>query len=399
MKTPDAATVDLRGGFRPSECFKRFARSGAVLAGAFALSATAVGCGGGVDGAEGEAFEIETRAQDLKPEHWRQWSSTTAATAINTDPAICSNKVGFLLTVRNSDQKYYVRRTVLAENPTWDDVGNRQFLSAPSCTMQEPYPGDDNKFLLAGKSTDNRIYAVEGVLPNPTGPVPPLPTWTGAWAQVSSTQYSGSSNARPAIGSNGSRVVLTFVNSNRVYAHYRTLPYSSSSWSSRVSAPVFPQGVTTNGIPAITYMSGSTNKFVVLVRATAGGSTGLYWIYFNGTSFEGNWSQGFVPFAVDSDPAMEWDNIHDALTIYFKSGNEVLQTSISGPGGIGVWPFYSIPQQPGTVILGAPRAVFGGGIEGIRSAVVRGYDSNLSSSNQSKGILRTEVFGTPSPWP
>ncbi len=403
MNARNETEVAVREEVRSRAVLERFTRSKAALAATLALGVALAGCGGVVDGDaededEDESAELGTRTQDLRSDAWRTWSSASADTAIDTDPSICSNQVGYFVTVRNSDQRFHVRRTVQQTNPAWKQFGTRQFASAPTCTMQQPYPGSGNKFLLAGKGTDNRVYVVEGLLPAAApGAPPPNPDWTGSWTEVSSTQYSGN-NGRPALGSNGSRVVLAFLNGSRVNARNQTLPYSASSWSSPpAQSPVFPSGVTVSGIPAITYISGSTNKFVVMVRGLTSGGAGLFWIYFNGTSFDGDWTQAFIPSAVDSDPAMDWDTTYNALTVYFRSGNEIIQTSVTLPGGLGVWPFYPIPASSSTVILGAPRAVFGGGIEGIRSAVVRGYDSQTPQSN--RGLLLSEVFGIPSPWP
>lgn len=401
MNARKETVVGVRGQIRDRGALERLTRSTLALTATFALGVAVVGCGGGVEGEEagdeGPPAKIETRTQDLHSDAWRDWSSGMSAdTAIDTDPSICSNQVGYFVTVRNSDQRYYVRRTVQQTNPAWKQFGTRQFASAPTCTMQQPYPGSSNKFLLAGKGTDNRVYVVEGLLPTATpGVSPPNPDWTGSWAEVSSTQYTGN-NGRPALGSNGERVVLAFLNGSRVNARNQTLPYSGSGWSSPpAQSPVFPSGVAVSGIPAITYISGSTDKFVVMVRGVASGGSGLYWIHFNGTAFEGDWAQGFVPYAVDSDPAMDWDTTYDALTVYFKSGSDILQTSVTNPGSLGVRPFYAIPRGSGTAVLGAPRAVFGGGVEGMRAAAVRGYGPQTTQQN--RGILLTETFSHASP--
>lgn len=52
--------------------------------------------------------------------------------------------------------------------------------------------------------------------------------------------------------------------------------------------------------------------------------------------------------------------------------------------------------DPSAVILVAPRALWGGGIEGKRSLVVRGYDK-LTSGDVCNGLLLTEEVRSPPP--
>jgi len=382
--------------FRASRVYGRIVRAATGLSVIGALSLLGSGCS--VETGALQEPDTGTETQALHENAWRNWSSREASTAINDEPTICSNTVGYVVGVRNSDQRYYLKRTSFSTNPNWKQFGTKTFSSPPSCSMQYAYPDTNPLFLLAGKGTDNRIYVIEGTLPTATDLVPPNPDWTGPWAQVSSSEFSGSSNGRPALGTNNSRVVLTYLNNNRIYARYRNLPYGSNSWSSVVTAPQFPAGVTVTGIPAITYVRGSTNRFTIMVRGTNAGATGLYWIYFTGTAFQGSWGQAFIPGTISSDPAMEYDTVYNALTLYYRSGNEVIQTSVAHPGELGSRPFWPIPNLASTTVLGAPRVVFGGGIEGNRAAVIRGHDSAIPTANKNRGHLLAEVFHAPSPW-
>ena len=91
-------------------------------------------------------------------------------------------------------------------------------------------------------------------------------------------------------------------------------------------------------MPAITFISGSINKLLVMVRGTSDGVAGLYWIFFNGTVFGGSaWNQAFTGgVTVSSDPALEYDRDNGAVTLYFRSGNDVLQISVTQPGEFGI---------------------------------------------------------------
>src|SRR5690606_11921423 len=100
---------------------------------------------------------------------WRNWSGRTAATDIDSAPAVCSNHWSpYFVFTRNTDQRYYVKSQGYIPNPAWKQFGFRQFVSAPSCVYQKPLTDlnampTDHRFLVAGKSTDSRIYVVEGI--------------------------------------------------------------------------------------------------------------------------------------------------------------------------------------------------------------------------------------------
>lgn len=392
MKTQDEMTahVNKRSGARA--LLARVARSGAAATVAALLTA-GVGC----SGADGfEAAELETRSQDLPGEVWKPWfSSLIADTDVSSDPAICNpGNIAWFIATQNTDSRYYLKSAALSLNPAWKQFGSRQFNSAPTCASQKT---TDFKFVLAGRSTDGRIYAIEGVQPPLTSPMPSNPNWTGPWAQVSGTTYSGS-NGSPALGSNGSRVILAFKNGSRVSVHQQLLPYSSSGWNTTpINSPNFPAGVSVSGIPAVTYISGPTNRFVVMVRGTTSSGAGLYWIYFTGTAFQGSWAQAFIPSTVSSDPALEYDPDYGAMTLYFRSGDEVIQTSVQVPAQLGINSFDPIPNYVNADLRGAPRAATPAGIEGTHTVIIRGHEDSVTT-NPNRRIMWAETAGDPSPW-
>jgi hypothetical protein len=347
--------------------------------------------------------EVGTRTQAVHPNFWDPWSSRLADRDIAVDPAICSNVKGYFITVRgSSDNRYYVNSTGFSTNPDWKQFGTRSFNSSPTCTMQSPNPPAsgpvDKRFVLAGKSSDNTIWAIEGILPESNEQVPPNPDWTGPWAQVSTTQMAGN-NGRPAVASSGTRVGLVYVDNNRLYARYRNLPYGSNSWqpASPIAAPAFPSGAVVSGIPAITWMDGSVDKFVVMVRGL-NVDPAVYWIYFSGSAFQGSWAQAALPPPINSDPAMEWDYVFNALTVYWRGDNHVLQASVQQPPQLVLVTAYPMPTPAGAVLSGAPRATFNGGIEGRRAAVIRGYYPAVPTADRPKSYLYAEVNGTPDPF-
>lgn len=378
------------------------------LAGAV-LGVALAGCATG-DGSERQNPEIAALRQAVGTpgmaasgvDAWRSWGLQETDTPIDSDPALCSNLgAGFFVVTRNADLRYYVRMTFVVTNPEWKQFGLRQFVSSPSCVFQQPFFSlsdlpSDQLFLMAGKSTDGRIYTIEGTLVGGGTEFPLNPDWTGPWVQVSPTQYSPT-NGHPALGSDRNRVVVTFLNDNRIHAHAQTLPYTSgpAGWGPRIDGPTLPSGVTANGVPAIVYVGGATNRFVVMVRGVSGGVPGLYWIYFDGTAFLGNWSRLSIPEVVDSDPSLEWDGHNDTITVYFKTvDNRITQTSAHRVEDLGVYPLHLVDElEDNFVILGAPRAVFGASIEpnGLRGVVARGYDIDRSTEeNRDMWVLHAQ---------
>jgi len=372
-----------------------------TLAGLACAGALAFGCAfDGADlAAKGQAIGVPGSTLD-----WRSWYAFPTATNIDSDPALCGNAgTAWFFAVRNSDQRYYVQSHHYIGNPEWKQFGARQFNSAPSCVFQQPFwdtttSPSDKLFLMAGKSIDNRIYVIQGEF---TGEFVPgdsfameNPDWTGPWAQLSATTYSGT-NGLPALGSSRERVVVTFLDGGRLYAHAQTLPYTNSAaaWGGRIQGPLLPSGVTASGVPAIIYMDGATESFVVMIRGTAGTTAGLYWVYFDGSQFVGPWHQTPTTNPVDSDPSLEWDGNHDTVTVYFRTGNAVTQTSAHLAEDLGVYAYKELDELgEDQVILGAPRAVFGASIEasGARGVAVRGYDWQASEPNLSAWVLHIQ---------
>lgn len=377
----------------------RLARSGAVLGAAAALLVGAPGCSG-VEGYEDPV--LDTVSDDLREGAWKPWfTGLFATTDLNSDVALCNvrNNLAYFLVAQTTASQYQIRSFGRIANPVWATASTRTFNSAPTCTP-ERFPGTtDGRFLIAGRaSLDGRIYVAQGLQgPNPAGSgTPPNPTFTIPFTQINATAFTGT-NGHPALATSNSRVALVFKNGNRVTAHRQTLPYSATNWGGAINSPLLPAGVTAAGVPAIVFASGALNKFVVTIRGTNAGVDGLYWIFFNGNTFEGTWTQAFTPVTVSSDPALEYDRDFSALTLYFRSGNNVLQTSVTQPGEFGIRTYVPIPNLANASLRGAPRAAWPAGIEGIRTVAIRGFDNNVSA-NRNRHIMSSETIGVQDPF-
>jgi hypothetical protein len=389
MKSQDAVFSVAMGWLAGS--LEHLGRSRVLVAvGAIGMAFAACTSGGG------NAEPTATHAAALISDEWKggfgEWPFHGP---ITTDPAVCSNHPTyfFVAGLDDSDKKYYVNWQLHpASGTTWTAFGTRQFSSAPSCVFEKPFrfsnPPTDFKFVLAGKGTDNRIYAVPGHQPVTT----PMqnPTWDGAWAEAktsteTSPTYAGN-YGRPAIGSNGNLIALVFLNSDRkVHARTHATPFANNGWSALKDGPALPAGVTSDGIPAITYDRGPNsrpiNKFVVAVLGVSNGSAGIYWIYFDGNAW-GSWNQAFLTEPVLSDPALEYDDQSNALSLYFKTDTgTILSTSSVQPEDFGVDPIEPVGTTGPSGSVSAPRAVFGAGFElGLRTVVTRGWAFTPSNS-------------------
>jgi hypothetical protein len=413
MKTHHTVRAASVARARLSSAFDRLARWRAVCV-ASAMCATVAGCGGNRE--DVRPAPTETKTSTLLSSQWKgSFGVLPFHGNISTDPAVCSNRRGYFFAVGrdDADQKYYVN---VATHPfvgtTWTAFGMKQFSSAPTCAFEKPYryahppTTAEMKFVLAGKGSDNRLYAVPGhqVL---SGYPPPNPTWDSAWAELKAPSetaptYSGN-YGRPALASTGSVIVVTFLavvnvngtNETHIQARTRATPYASNSWSAIKDGPKLPTGVTADGVPAIAYdrgpASAAINKFVVMIRGISSGTAHLYWVYFDGNNW-GSWTQAAVFNPVLSDPALEYDDQTDALTLYFKDYQGVdgqgapEATIVSASVPSADWFGYHAEEVVGTELSGslsAPRAVFGGSYEtGIRMVMSRGYPKGAPSSSQ-----------------
>ncbi len=382
--------------------------------GAF-LCIGALGCGSVGGAGELDSEATGTEGQAFLTLGWKNWGEIGNGAfdfpfAIDSTPIVCGNQASlwFIVARRggtgSNAQKYYTKafdnRVWGAENTLFSS--SKQFWSGPACSMFFPYGVADGRFLLAGKALDNKIYAREGLADAvrngtmvgnvPTNVSPAAAAAGSSWVQVGTGTYADGSadgtNGFPALATNGNKFVLAARNGNQVQAFYRLV--AGTTWTS--TSKSLPTGVTGKGVPAITYMVGNTNKFLILVRTNAGGSSdGMHWIYHDGTAFLGSWASVSVPSpGVKSDPAAEFgfsltnpaDPNYWWLTVYYgttdaSDGNKfkIKQVTVRTPNqipGTASYPHAFIDPSSSYTLVAPPRALFARAIEaGYRSAVTR----------------------------
>jgi hypothetical protein len=320
------------------------------------------------------------------------------------DPAACDveSLAMALVSTDAVTQRYRVfginRQTL---SPSWTEYGTRTFGTRPACVRyQASYP--DANFVVAGRglatstgAQDRRIFTslAQWNLQPFSGPTPATP-----WTAVSGDTYQ--TNGSPALATSGFGALLTFLGDDaRLYAHYQDYPYSGSNWGARVQAPALPSGWQAQGAPAVAFTHGAAGKFQIIVRARMNNMNRLYTLYFyidRFTNWAGSpattssWTQvNTGSNVVDSDPAFAFDPFLPSATLYFRSGNDIIQTSGVGPQ-LGTLPRAPVVEfHPDTpTMVGAPAAQGGSGVDHGRNLVVtRASDNQLYACESEAGVV------------
>ena len=100
-------------------------------------------------------------------------------------------------------------------------------------------------------------------------------------------------------------------------------------------------------------------------------------INFQDTTFNTNtWSQIVASntYPIDSDPGLEWNDDEQTLTLYYRSNEQIIQTSGLN-GQLGTLPFTPVSGSSGHEFTGAPQAIGNTRIEfGSHAVIARGTD-------------------------
>jgi len=418
-------TIQVGARMSSGSCWKRWLAACAGVA----LGSATLGCS---SVAEGERESVGVNASSLTPEAWRNFGHLTNTkqkphepmSGTNVSFPIADEPIAFstvplmsTVAVRNSsDKKYYLRTIITYNDSLWAKFDGKAFSSPPAATHFAAYSDGASipnpySFAIAGKHTSiagnadsAKIFVMIGTAYNGADSANPQPPTAGTWAEISSHAYTNPGEGYPALSTSGSRVVLALravdsspgVNQQRIFTFHRSTS-AGGTWSSRISAPLFPSGMVPVGTPALAYLkdaedSSYANKFVIMTRLQSGG---LAWILYNPSAVNawGSWLQAFIPTPLTSDPAVDWDPTHKIMTLYYKitagdGQTEVVNTSVPNPGGIGAYPFHYIDQLGNATLYGSPRATMGGGREVTRRMLVfRGYMPETPVSERDRTIV------------
>ncbi len=218
----------------------------------------------------------------------------------------------------------------------WGNYGTRSFASGPACTFRENDSSGRPGFVIAGKDLNSgAIFASAGVM-GPSGNPPGNPTATTVFSQVGTGTYNrtiGSVDGSPALatgGINQTRIVMTFMAGQSIYAYVHNEPYTSGAWSGLITGPALPNGWVAQGAPAITWLP---EAYYIIVHARNGSSDRFFVTHFNSDSeffsdFSGRqvsaWEMQPDIGHIDKAPAI---GNSDYLTVYFLNGNKLMQTT------------------------------------------------------------------------
>lgn len=377
---------------------------------AVALVLVAVACGGEADevgaevGAEVGMVGAELRCHDGYGNPYNDpncpWKSLSRLTPFESNndishrmsPAVCAGDESTLLTISvDPSNRYRTLQSHWFGAPQWGWYGSRTFVSKPACSLRESDAEGRAGFVVAGKSTDNRIYASAGIM-QPGGLPQENPIPAGPFAPVSQTTYTTGGIPALVRGGHNDSVVMVFMGDDRrVYAHQRAIPYLSNSWSQRITGPQLPAGWTPVGAPAIVQLP-ITQQIFVLARN--GSQDRLFETHFfvppegspRFSNFSGYPSAKFVMLPdlgrIDSAPAVTASDAH-GITIYFRRYNPATQTSqIMQTGGypLGSNPVLPVRPLEGIDFTGSPAAVANWAFEsqnGTHTVVARTTSNQL----------------------
>jgi hypothetical protein len=364
------------------------------------------------------------------PDSWSRVTPQGGADITHTSsPAVCGEittpgQVSERLAIFSVDGQSHFRTIELSEagvpqfSTSWGSYGQKAFASKPTCAMREfenaPNNPSASGFVLAGRSSganDHYLYASRGIFAAPGTNSPPAPS--EAFARVDTNNNDKYDvNGFPALATDGVNAVgqnlaMVFMgDDNRtVYAHVHSLPYTTHSWSARITGPVLPSGWTAAGTPSIDFAVGWAYFFHIVVRAVSGSQSAIYETYFapNGTgsgSFIDStggpypfWKQLPVTGTISSDPAViyspnlaYYQQTLNAETLFFTSGTQIEQTNgFCTSTSFGQLPVLAIQLTGITSVSSSPAAVPDPGLERNSVAAVVARHSNqlfyIESSN------------------
>jgi hypothetical protein len=350
---------------------------------------------------------------------WRDWSQVVPNNQPSLDisqefaPAlVASGNAGFLaISVDTGGHYRTLQFNEVSTAGSWGSYGQKTFASKPTAGLREDVTVSGQTrtgFVVAGKGTDNKIYASAGTLAN-AGVPQQNPTANDTFTAVSNDVYAtggnpGLAGGNPVVGTGNAVALVTMgTDLQTIYGFTRLLPYTTHAWSARVQGPKLPTGWTSVGAPAIVELP-VTFAIVVHAHNATLHKEAFYYTYLTANSTPpgfsnaigspgGVWTQ--LPLqlqagqTISDDPALTDDNTY-GLTLWFRSNSQILQTASGSLPTLGSNPAMPVKPADGVSFGGAPSAWAGVTYEeGIYVAIAR----DGSSTGHTQFI--TDTIGTP----
>jgi hypothetical protein len=272
---------------------------------------------------------------------FKYWSQLPVLNSTAGDPAITHGSTHvFIAFQRGINGRYWGIAGEGPQNGSWGSAAfdTRSFASNPAIAHLPDVNGK-RRVMVVGRgngslANDRRLFWAYGEVGQTNPPAFDTPARIGNFEPIGTTTFNGS-YGYPAITSapNGdvfmAYVALNTSNQLRVYAQRK--PYNQG-WQPRVTGPAIPCCYTTIGTPTVTwgYPGSAPQLMTILVRVQDGSNVYFRRIFFNGTSFQDVWAdismyQG-TP-AIQSEPAVEWNDELSTHTVYYRSGTGIYQAS------------------------------------------------------------------------
>jgi hypothetical protein len=322
-------------------------------------------------------------------------------------PGICGNTSnGFILLSVNNQGKYIdFQFNANTKGPKWDlwDSGVT-FKSKPSCALVDQAGNSkftQPNFVAVGLGTDGHLhsaggeYAVNGYPQANPSPINKIDTTRPVDEVIdASTTYP----AGPGIASvlftatSGITLVVAVDSNNVVWAYTKIAPFFYSKWSAPQRCGVLPTGWTAYGAPSLDNRAPNfgTNFDIVFHLQNTSTHQDALWAgsiltTVNGQvdSFQLAQVKGTLTgVTVNDAPALVWDPDINVETVFFRSGNQMLQTS-GNPIDLGDYPVVSAeppaPNWPTSFnpTPNSPAVAWGSYDIGYYVIIARGSDGHL----------------------
>jgi hypothetical protein len=324
-------------------------------------------------------------------------------------PAICGtpNNGFIIISANNKGQYINFEFNASFRGQQWDtwDSGVT-FKSKPTCAVVDQANNSNftqPNFVVVGLGNDGHLHSAGGEY-SPVGypqgngvPISKIDTRLPVDEVVDAkTTYTAGPGLASVLFTSTSGIALTIaVDSNNViWAYSKAAPYFYSKWSAPQKVGIVPQGWTPYGAPALANEAPNFNTSWVIAMNLQNTSTkqNSMWLDTFATDVNGKVTQtgnliqmtgSLSGITINDAPALDWDPQLGVATVFFRSGNQMVQTS-----GIPLFNFGGYPVEPAqppapdwpssfSPVPSSPGAAYGHYDQGFHVVVARGSDGHI----------------------
>jgi hypothetical protein len=327
-------------------CLRAAAAGPGLLAGIVALGST-LACDGTIEGNGEDPVAARSEALRLAdnpngPLDWKYWAQLPPLSGATGDPALTNGGAHLFIAMQRgaANGRYWGLATAGPSSGTWGQYDTRSFASSPTAARL-PNVGQDVRLIVVGRgsgtlSDDRRIFWSEGKVTQGTPPNFNAPVKVTNFAAIGTTSFNGNFGFPAVTSAPNGDVIMAYVatnTSNQTRVYVQRKPYNGA-WTARVSSPAIPGPFTSVDTPALTY--GYPFVFqpilgTIVIRTQNGSTSRLFRIFTDGTSYIDSWIE-LTPLlsgspAIQSTPAVEWNDALLTHTVYYRSGTSFYQAS------------------------------------------------------------------------